>query len=73
LTERLAAYRYDNNAYVYDRALGKYVQLTSDGTSALFVTDKFIVWTTRSQENIDAEIHTTDVICYIEVDDLPNG
>ncbi len=68
LSREIAVWHCNQNAFAYDRVLGQTVQLTYDGTSNVLATDKYILWTQRSEENTS---DFADELCIIEVSSFP--
>lgn len=71
LSREIAVWHCNQNAFAYDRVLGQTIQLTYDGTSNVLTTDKYILWTQRSEENIAENSNLADELCIIEVSALP--
>ena len=73
ISTRVAMWRNDNCPYAYDRLLQKAIKLSDDKqrTSNFFTTDSYIVWTYRSEQNIEADINNADLINVISTKDLP--
>lgn len=71
----LAIWVQKHQLFVYDRALDTTVALTTGDEFALgfFATEKYIVWTYNSDENIAAGIQEVDMLGIIAVKDLPKS
>jgi hypothetical protein len=75
LSKRVAMWNQNLQLFVYDRALDTTIALTTgdEFTVGFFATEKYIVWTYNSDENIAAGIREVDMVGIIAVSDLPKS